>query len=142
MRWYDAMTAVVSRLQNDAALVAVLGSSDRIYHRAARREKVVPSVVWFSYSDVEFEVMNPIEVQFDLWAKATNTRTVGHNMAIMEHAVRRRLHQDAWVQFDNVNMSSMLLTARDVFDQGDNEMHRQLDFRFTPLRARYVPTPV
>jgi hypothetical protein len=133
MRWHTVVGAVVAALKADAALVTALGGASRIDRIEATATRVIPSVRYTVVSDVEEEVMNPIILQLDYWAtNRTQAITIEERIrAVLNRYVRRT--------FGGIDMQTSFDGARDSNDPDVGVVHRQLDFRFVPVKRR-IPT--
>lgn len=133
MRWHTVISAVVAALKGDSALVAALGSASRIDRIEATATRVIPSVRYTVVSDVEEEVMNPIILQLDYWA-ADRAQA-----ATIEQRIRAVLNRPTRRTFGGIDMETSFDGARDSSDPDAGVVHRQIDFRFVPVKRR-IPT--
>jgi hypothetical protein len=134
MRWPDVADAVIAALEADDDVAAIVGGS--IYLQG-NREWEVPSVTMVLIADTEEERFAPVEYQLDLYTKTMPS------LVMLEAAVRRVLHHDVHTEVGGLRMWSEFTAGRSFFGpETDQYFRRSLDFRFTPIRSRYVRVPV
>lgn len=130
MTWGEVMgEAVTPMLEGDAVLVATLGGK-HIYAGQASRPVRIPSVEWVLTDDALTEVFNPLEAQFDYWAKNME------QAQIIESRLRFWLHRDTRRVLAGINMSTLYVDSFTHEYPQPGIMHRSLRFRFEPVRAR------
>lgn len=129
MKWDDVLAAVIAALRADSALMTALGGA-RIVPMESGVERKVPDLRYTLIFDREEEVMNPILVQFDYWAKDRAQAVVIESRlrTIVGARVRRTL--------GGVEMATLYEDSRDGTDPQPGVVHRSLDFRFVPVRNR------
>lgn len=129
MNWDDVMeNAVVPMMEGDSEFVDVLGGL-HLYAAQAARPARVPSVEWMIVGDRYTEIFNPIDVQFDYWAK-------GSDAAVIERRLRNRLHRDTRRVIAGINMSTVYTDSFTHEYPKPGIVHRSLRFRFEPVRLR------
>lgn len=126
MRWVDALEAAIAALLADATLSAIPGFSVR--RRGEFTLQQVPSITWQAFSDEIAENTNPIEVQFDVFARGIDQALV------LEGRLRAILHRDTPQTLGGVLMRTQLADARDHEDPEPGVVHRSLDFELEPAR--------
>ena len=127
MRWHTVVSAIRAALNADATLFAIAGKVEPI---EATGSRIVPMVRYTVVSDVEEEVMNPIIIQIDYWAsgRAAAVAIEERIRAVLNHPIRRT--------FGGLDMETSFDGARDSSDPEPGVVHRQLDFRFVPVKRR------
>lgn len=131
MTWPEVMDVVVEMLETDSILIGATALSGKhIYAAQASRPVRIPSVEWLVIDDVLTEVFNPLEVQFDYWAKSTQQARV------IESRLRSLLHRDVRRVLAGINMSTLYLDSFTHEYSQPGITHRSLRFRFEPVRSR------
>lgn len=127
MNWPDVMREIVLLLESDTELIDALGGA-YIFPAPSTRPVRIPSIEWRIVSDYEEEVFNPITVQFDYWAKATEYR--------IETRLRVRLNRPG--RFRTIGGIYMATLFEDSFDveYEPGFRHKMMRFQFIPLRRR------
>lgn len=128
MNWDTALPAILTVVEANADVQAVLGADPALY-MAGERGFGVPSCEWQIISDTELELFNPILTQWDLWTETMD------DLKTLEKALRSELHHDLPVMFGSVGMWSELVGARVLPGATEGVFNRSLDFRFTPVRG-------
>ena len=129
MTWDILMgEVIIPMLETDAVLVQELGGQ-HIYAQEASRPVTIPSVVWDLLDDQLTEIFNPIDTQFDYFARNRDQAVV------IERRLRALLHRDTRRTIGNVNFSSLYdgSFSHDYPEPG--VVHRSLRFRFEPVRG-------
>jgi hypothetical protein len=135
MMWHLVIPAWVALLEADTALVAALGGAGRIYPAQAATAVRIPSVEYLMVSDMEQELFNPILLQVDYWVKGIN------RAATIERHIRRLTHRDTARELGGMRLWTQYIDSRTLEYRAEvGVTHRSMDFRFTPLRAKYHRT--
>lgn len=129
MRWDVVVPAVVAALEADAALIAELGG-ENIEHMESNEAREIPSIRYTMIYDTEEEVMNPIGVQVDYWARNIEQAFV------IEKRIRTVLSTPVRRVFGGIEMLTQYVDGRDMDDPQPGVVHRSLDFRFEPVKQR------
>lgn len=137
MRWKEVIDAAAVALNADTALTAVIGV-DRIWPEGETRPVQFDSIEWSIISDFEEEVWNPILVQWDIRTLRTPYFSAHERAALVEARLRLKLHREVPYVLNGVYMSTELDDARTIGTAEPTQYHRQVDIRFTPLRAKYA----
>lgn len=120
--------AIMPLLEADSQLTDELGGV-HIYAQEASRPIVVPSVVWDLLSDELTELFNPIDTQWDYFARNRESAVV------IERRLRALLHRDTRRVLAGINLSTVYQDSftHDYPDPG--VVHRSLRFRFEAPRG-------
>lgn len=95
----------------------------------------VPSITLTLLPDFQDENWEDIEFQLDIW-----TRDLDEAIEI-ERVVRGLFHRETRAELGDVKMWMQFIGGRTVTGPGENDYYgRSLDFRFTPIRQRYLRT--
>lgn len=134
MRWDVVIEAVRKALKADAALTSALGSGT-IEPMESNVERRVPSIRYTLVTDFDEEVLNPIMLQIDYWAlsRAKAVTIEGRIEAVLKKPLGTSFALTGIGE--TVRMGCELIERRDASDPQPGVVHRQLDFRFTPVRA-------
>lgn len=132
MNWGEVMgNAIVPMLEDDAVLIGATGLAGKyIFAGQASRPVRIPSLEWVLIDDILTEVFNPMEVQFDYWAKNIEQAQV------IEGRLRTLLHRDTRRVLAGINMSTLYLDSFTHEYPQPGITHRSLRFRFEPVRVR------
>ena len=129
MIWDQVVRAIVARLEADAELVQLLGGA-HVYRMGARRDVRTPSVEWFIVSAIPTENFERCLIQLDIWAKSYSQATE------IERRLQKCLHRDLPEEVEGLWMFLQWVQSRDHGDPKEGLVHRSVDFRFEPVRAR------
>lgn len=140
LNWYAVWTAIVDAVEQDEEIGVVLGRGEACaFFLAGEREVQVPSLTALLVVDFETETEAPAEWQLDLYTKTLEDANE------VETALRRLFNQPLSTDLAGVTFRAEFMTG--TFGprgpERDPYFHRQLEFRFTPVRSRYYrPQPV
>lgn len=132
MLWDQVMgNAIIPLLEEDVELVGPTGlDGAHIYHAGASRPVRIPSVEWLIVDEQEEEVMNPIDVQFDIFAREPQC-------TVIERRMRARLTRFVHRSFGGLNMATLFLDSFTLeFPSIAGVTHKALRYRFRPVRRR------
>jgi hypothetical protein len=133
MRWPFVIEKWTERLSDDQGLESVLGGKGRIYPGQATRPVQIPSVEYLIVGDREDELFNPILVQVDFWARGIKKASQ------IERRLRLLTHRDVAQELGDERLWMQYLDSRSIEYTADPGVaHRQVDFRFTPLKEQYA----
>jgi hypothetical protein len=132
MLWDEVMgNAIIPMLEDDAELVGPTGL-DWLYIFAAPASRPIriPSVEWIIIGEQETEVFNPIDVQFDIYARAPE-------LYVIERRIRARLTRDTRRTIAGINMSTLFTDSYVIdFLSQPGVTHKVLRYRLEPVRRR------
>ena len=133
MRWDFVIEFWKARLEADAALISVMGSSVFVYAAQAAKPVKVPSIEYLIVGDREEELFNPIQVQVDFWVKGIK------KAAQIERRIRLLTHSDVGQELGGERMWLRYLDSRTTEYPAElGVVHKTLDFLFEPMREKYV----
>lgn len=130
MIWVEGLQAVIDTLLEDELLVEALGG-DHVYRNGEHNEYRVPAIYWTVVWNRIDENTEPFMVQLDVFANDINSYIA------LEGRIRRLLHRDTPHEVQGIPMLTQLDDARDHVD-GEDYIHRSLDFRIEPARTDLI----
>lgn len=132
MRGLDAWVAAASVLEADDVISAIVG--DAIY-LAGDRAFEFPSIEGLIVVEDENERFAPVDIQFDIYTEGmVELEAVANRM----HGL---FHKDTRVEIGGLNMWAEFVPSGGPFGPTTQGYCRKsMDFRFTPIRRRYVRT--
>lgn len=129
MRWAEAASVLIAELLDDDAFVDALGGQ-HLYRAGEHGKLQIPGV----YHQVIFatlgEVYEPFIWQFDVYAPEITTALA------IEKRLRKVLDRKIFQLIGGIMMSTRYEESRDHADPELGVIHRSLDFRVEPVRAR------
>ena len=134
-QWPLILRAIVATLEGDAQLTALVGEHG-VFHMTQGVERRVPGIGYQLIYEGRGDVMDPVIVQIDHWARATQQKTALEVSAEIEARVMALLHSEARRDFGGWDMATLFVESRDMDDPKPGVVRRQMDFRFEPLRRR------
>lgn len=134
MNWYAIWTGIVGALEMDEEISGVLAGA---FWLDGERPFEVPSMTALLVVNTETEMWAPADWQFDIY-----TRTIEDAVRV-EQAMMRLLNQPLAVAMGDAVFTAEFQTGQLLRGpHTDPYFRRQLEFRFTPVRARYYrPQP-
>ena len=127
MRWPDVIKAVSTVAAADATLVSIFGTSIRM---KGQTKHVIPGVEYMLISDVMAEVMEPMVIQWDIFAESLV------ELGQAETALMRLFDHETSVSIAGVVMLCSYIdgVALDAPSM-DNIYARAIRFQFEPIRT-------
>jgi len=129
MRWPEVVDALLFAVNADDVLSAIFGPN---VYRAGDRDLRVPALEYSIISDVENERYNPLRIQWDVFVRRDS------DLVAAERMLRFLFNHDLPTVIAGVPMWAEYVARSDIPGLRDGIRGSSTDFRFTPVRTRYV----
>lgn len=131
MRWPDLLAAVFDELRASTMLTAIFGNS---ITDVEERDFKAPTLRVDILTNIETENYEPTLIQFDIWTRGKQ------DQIIAEEELRRMFHRDTPYILQGVGTWSRYEGRNRLEGPQDGILGVAVDYRFEPLRSRYIPT--
>lgn len=128
MRWPAVVGALVTLLEQDAAVLGALGGTPAIHPADDSGAGRVPSIAWSLISDTEAENTERLLVQWDVFAPSLQTAIA------IERALRDLVATDGIADVGGVEMWMLLQGASPHPAPERGGVHRSVDVLYQPAR--------
>jgi hypothetical protein len=129
MRWPEVVTVLLDTVEADPVLSGIFGVD---IYRAGDRKLKVPALEYTIISDTEEENFNPLRIQWDVFVR------MDADLVAAERRLRRLFHHDLPTEIGGITMWAEYVARQDMQGLMDGIRGSSTDFRFTPVRSRYV----
>ncbi len=131
MRWPDLFVAVYDACNASTMLTAIFGTS---ITDVEERDFKAPTLRLDILTNIETENYEPTIIQFDVWTRSKQ------DQIIAEEELRRLFHRDTPYILQGVGTWSRYEGRTRLEGPQDGILGVAVDYRFEPLRSRYIPT--